>query len=374
MSVAILNMEQQPVLDSIPEEEVQHTPKKATGKSHILEDCPSTDEGTFASPSACTSDEDISAAQCVDSEGVMTPESSSSCTSDDENHSGQEGDVGSSQSSESGLNSSCTSDDEGSDPIPLAELPSVGSVGHYAGQCSRCCFFPKGRCTNGTSCNFCHLDHERVRRKRGGAKKAAKAAKEEEESNSTENPNEEQVAHDLVAKKLDFKEAKTAEKSAIAHSSLQANGEAVIHAMANTAMVNAHAFPSSYHAIPPPAPMPMAQHRIPSPQCTRSGAPAAELLSSKLLAVSHGRPVKVWVPPDVQPLKRLDASIPAKKKPSFPEYALDKKKTLDPMMPCKKHMPSWLLNLDATPSLPKPKSQTLAPAPPAPVSKEPAPR
>jgi len=382
MSVTVLSVEQQSVLAGIPEEEVPHTPKKAMNKAHILEG-DSTDEGTFTSPSSCSSDEDISAAQCVDSEGVMTPELSSSCASDDENHSGREGDVGSSQSSESGLNSSCASDDEdfsvsarkGSDPIPLAELPSVGSVGHYAGQCSRCCFFPKGRCSNGTSCNFCHLDHERVRRKRGGAKKAAKAAKEDEAANSTpEIPKEEHVAPDTVSKKLDVKKAETVEESAFAHSSLQANCEAVIHAA--TAVANAHAYPalSSYHASPPPAPMPMTQHRITPPQCARSSPPAAEVLSSKLLALSHHRPVKVWVPPDVQPLKRLDASIPAKKKPSFPEYASDKKKTLDPTMPCKKHMPSWLLNLDATPALPKPKSHTLTPVPQAPKSSEPAPR
>jgi hypothetical protein len=44
-------------------------------------------------------------------------------------------------------------------------------------------------------------------------------------------------------------------------------------------------------------------------------------------------------------------------------------------MPCKKHMPSWLLNIDAIPSAPKPKPQTFAPVPPAPVSSvEPAPR
>jgi hypothetical protein len=405
MSVAILTVEQQSVLETIPEKEVQHTPVKENDKSHILEDCHSTDEGTFASPSSSESDEDITAPQCVDSEGAMTPEPSSSCASDDENNSGQDADVGSSQSSDScpsGLNSSCASDDEDfsvstyreSDQIPLAELPSVGSVGHYAGQCSRCCFFPKGRCTNGTSCNFCHLDHERVRRKRGGAKKAAKAA--EEAVNSTENPKEEQAAHDPVAKKLDFKEAETTQETAFAHSSLQAKGEAVIHKMASTTMAHAHVTPrmsmpamhpvpedsypsfSSYNALPRPAPTPVTQLRIPTPQCTRSSAPAAtppaELLNSKLLAVSQKRPVKVWVPPDVQPLKRLDASIPAKKKPSFPEYAPKDKKTLDPIVPCKKHMPSWLLNLDA-PAAPKPKPQTFAPPPQAPVSTaDPAPR
>merc|ERR1712118_150565 len=97
--------------------------------------------------------------------------------------------------------------------------------------------------------------------------------------------------------------------------------------------------------------------------------------SSKLLAVSSGRPVKVWVPPDVQPLKQLDKSVPAKKKPSYSEYAdKDKKKTPDPSMPCKKHMPSWLLSLDAAPAAaPKPKPQSFAPAPKATIA-EPEPR
>merc|ERR1711907_906506 len=51
-------------------------------------------------------------------------------------------------------------------------LPSVGSVGHFEGQCSRCCFFPKGRCNKGKDCTFCHFDHDRRPRrcKRGGAK------------------------------------------------------------------------------------------------------------------------------------------------------------------------------------------------------------
>lgn len=52
-------------------------------------------------------------------------------------------------------------------PTPQgATLPSIGSVGHYEGNCSRCCFFPKGRCRNAYNCEFCHLDHEKRRRKK----------------------------------------------------------------------------------------------------------------------------------------------------------------------------------------------------------------
>jgi len=47
----------------------------------------------------------------------------------------------------------------------LADLPSLGSLGHFAGLCSRCCFHAKGRCQNGHDCRFCHFDHEKRQRK-----------------------------------------------------------------------------------------------------------------------------------------------------------------------------------------------------------------
>jgi len=40
------------------------------------------------------------------------------------------------------------------------ELPSVGSVGHFEGECKRCAFYPKGRCRNGKDCAHCHFSHE----------------------------------------------------------------------------------------------------------------------------------------------------------------------------------------------------------------------
>jgi len=48
----------------------------------------------------------------------------------------------------------------------LADLPSQGSFGHFAGICSRCCFHAKGRCQNGRDCRFCHFDHEKRQRKK----------------------------------------------------------------------------------------------------------------------------------------------------------------------------------------------------------------
>jgi cytochrome c5 len=51
--------------------------------------------------------------------------------------------------------------------FPTAELtlPSAGSDQHLSGTCRRCCFFPKGRCVNGTACEFCHYPHDKERNK-----------------------------------------------------------------------------------------------------------------------------------------------------------------------------------------------------------------
>ncbi|CAE7554767.1 unnamed protein product [Symbiodinium sp. CCMP2456] len=46
-----------------------------------------------------------------------------------------------------------------------AKHPSLGSEGHDEGGCKRCCFFPRGRCTNGYNCEFCHYEHEKRKRK-----------------------------------------------------------------------------------------------------------------------------------------------------------------------------------------------------------------
>jgi len=53
-----------------------------------------------------------------------------------------------------------------------ATPPSIGSVGHGAGTCKRCCFFPKGRCSNAENCDFCHFSHEK--RKTKSKKKSKK--------------------------------------------------------------------------------------------------------------------------------------------------------------------------------------------------------
>jgi len=79
-----------------------------------------------------------------------------------------------------------------------------------------------------------------------------------------------------------------------------------------------------------------------SPTRRNRKAPLAEVLSSKLLEVSAGKPVKVFQHADYKPMKTLDPSVPAKKKPVFKEFA-GKEKKLDPTIPAKKHIPSWLL-------------------------------
>lgn len=56
-------------------------------------------------------------------------------------------------------------------PPPGAVHPSIGSEAHATGQCKRCCFFPRGRCTNGYNCEFCHYEHEKRKRKNKKKKK-----------------------------------------------------------------------------------------------------------------------------------------------------------------------------------------------------------
>merc|ERR1740117_1801569 len=91
------------------------------------------------------------------------------------------------QSAEASLSS--TEDDDWSDEdddddqelCPVysanAELPSVGSAAHGEGMCKRCCFFPKGRCVNGSDCQFCHFAHEK-RKSKGKKKKKTRRRKQ----------------------------------------------------------------------------------------------------------------------------------------------------------------------------------------------------
>lgn len=51
-------------------------------------------------------------------------------------------------------------EDAAADTGPISgmqELPSVGSLGHFRGQCKPCAFVHTKGCTNGKRCQFCHL-------------------------------------------------------------------------------------------------------------------------------------------------------------------------------------------------------------------------
>ena len=56
-------------------------------------------------------------------------------------------------------------------PPPGAIHPALGSKGHAAGNCRRCCFHPRNACTNGYACEFCHYDHEKRKKKNNRNKK-----------------------------------------------------------------------------------------------------------------------------------------------------------------------------------------------------------
>ena len=53
------------------------------------------------------------------------------------------------------------------------ELPSIGSSGHYAGECKPCSFLYAKGCKNGVTCMFCHLCDRSEKKRRQKAKRAA---------------------------------------------------------------------------------------------------------------------------------------------------------------------------------------------------------
>jgi len=63
-------------------------------------------------------------------------------------------------------------------PAPgSAEVPSVGSVGHASGRCKPCVFFHAVEgCTNGFTCQFCHLCDADEKKRRRKAKLEARRA------------------------------------------------------------------------------------------------------------------------------------------------------------------------------------------------------
>ncbi|CAJ1431097.1 unnamed protein product [Effrenium voratum] len=60
------------------------------------------------------------------------------------------------------------------EPAPgSAELPSIGSRGHYSGECKPCSFLYAKGCNNGAMCMFCHLCDRSEKKRRQKAKRAA---------------------------------------------------------------------------------------------------------------------------------------------------------------------------------------------------------
>mmetsp|Transcript_69404 Transcript_69404/g.162536 ORF Transcript_69404/g.162536 Transcript_69404/m.162536 type:complete len:197 (-) Transcript_69404:19-609(-) len=58
-------------------------------------------------------------------------------------------------------------------PWEPTELPSLGSQGHYSGDCRPCAFLYAKGCLNGAMCNFCHLCDRGEKKRRQKARRAA---------------------------------------------------------------------------------------------------------------------------------------------------------------------------------------------------------
>ena len=60
------------------------------------------------------------------------------------------------------------------EPAPgSTDLPSIGSQGHYNGDCKPCSFLYAKGCNNGAMCMFCHLCDRSEKKRRQKAKRAA---------------------------------------------------------------------------------------------------------------------------------------------------------------------------------------------------------
>lgn len=101
--------------------------------------------------------------------------------------------------------------------------------------------------------------------------------------------------------------------------------------------------------MPLMAPLPLAQpHFLPAPMPCNSARfwpmppplplPQEDQEAANLSRVSGGRPVKVWLP-ETACANKLERTIPAKKRPPYPEFLTGPRPALDPSMPAKKRVP-----------------------------------
>merc|ERR1719352_22090 len=77
--------------------------------------------------------------------------------------------------------------EDASEEVPF-HLPSLGSSLHATGQCRPCNFFGKGRCGNGTDCEFCHMPHQKrkpTRQEKRDRKIVCLARQEEKKSSDS---------------------------------------------------------------------------------------------------------------------------------------------------------------------------------------------
>jgi len=239
-------------------------------------------------------------------------------------------------------------------PENIGELvPSVGSAGHFTGNCSRCCFFPKGRCNNGKNCSFCHFDHDRRprRSKRGGKNKV-----DEESSTTVSEASIETEAKTKAATEVP-NELAIEEPATPAPVVVKPPGLRTPPVLAAEPMPQPMVLPLPLPAFAEPImPMPGAlSHRMPPPLSHRMPLPMPYIPASfcpmpanlqpqegqeaaHLRQVSGGRPVKVWLPESTC-ANKLERTIPAKKRPPYPELLTGARPALDPSMPAKKRVP-----------------------------------
>eukprot|EP00746_Dinoflagellata_sp_MGD_P090143 gnl/MRDRNA2_/MRDRNA2_35571_c0_seq1.p1 gnl/MRDRNA2_/MRDRNA2_35571_c0~~gnl/MRDRNA2_/MRDRNA2_35571_c0_seq1.p1 ORF type:complete len:314 (+),score=59.85 gnl/MRDRNA2_/MRDRNA2_35571_c0_seq1:63-1004(+) len=222
-------------------------------------------------------------------------------------------------------------------PEVAAQLPSLGSAGHSDGTCKRCCFFPKGRCSSGADCEFCHFEHEKRARKATSKKKREKEKKVNEELLLTAPPGledyqappgleEQQKPEISLCSQLQLPKtprAGPAPPPAPAPLWATCPGPAPPPAPAPTGLIESQPILES---APPPG----------SPHMAPIGSPPLSLEPAH-----DGPPLKVYLTKPFCPVIPFIEGVPMKK--SVPCYSMVTASHLDPNLPAKKMIPDILL-------------------------------